>query len=195
MHWVYRQEAKYNIGVELSRRGWTVYGLDHGKLELETDYYEPPSWDGIAEKDGLILCVDFSGWKQDHYCSLLGAKIACTPKGKTWHLQDKEGHIITTGTGLEPCSRYGEEGRKAAARLVDRIEEKANRPPAGRVPGFQRDGSWTWIKFEEKPSPEVLEALKASGWRWSRRREAWYHSGGAEPPEVVNNLLKGGEKA
>jgi len=189
MHWIEKERAKYNVGCELSRRGWVVYGLDHGQSDPMTDYYNPPHWDGVAEKDGLILCFDPMDYKIKMYSEKLNAKILSTPKGKTWHLQTKDGYIIAAGTGLEPCSRYGEEGRKAAARLVDRIMEKVQKPPAGRIPGFQRDRNWTWVKFREKPPQEVIEALKAAGWGWSRRREAWYNPNGAEPPECVKEII------
>jgi hypothetical protein len=31
------------------------------------------------------------------------------------------------------------------------------------------------IKFDEKPSPEVLERLKLSGYRWNPRDKVWVH--------------------
>jgi hypothetical protein len=31
------------------------------------------------------------------------------------------------------------------------------------------------IRFPSKPAPEVLDALKAAGWRWSRFGGVWYH--------------------
>jgi len=104
--------------------------------------------------------------------------------------------------GLERCARDSEEGRQAVRALVDRIEAALARPeqsapvrsagPAG--PGadgarFLRDRDWTWLEFDHKPAPEILDALKASGWRWSPRRRAWYHMGGAAAPLEVRPLL------
>ena len=39
-------------------------------------------------------------------------------------------------------------------------------------------GRWVWIKFESKPSAEIRQALKDSGFRWSRRRGQWAHNCG-----------------
>ena len=36
------------------------------------------------------------------------------------------------------------------------------------------EGSWTWIYFKEKPNEEIREKLKSIGFRFSRRRIAWY---------------------
>jgi len=42
------------------------------------------------------------------------------------------------------------------------------------------EGSWTWIEFKKKPSEEVRTKLKEQGFRFSKRRMAWYK------PEKVN---------
>ena len=39
-------------------------------------------------------------------------------------------------------------------------------------------GSWIWIEFPTKPSPELRQALKDTGFFWNPKREAWCHSGG-----------------
>jgi len=39
-------------------------------------------------------------------------------------------------------------------------------------------GRWVWIKFASKPSAEIRAALKAQGFRWSRRREQWANNCG-----------------
>jgi hypothetical protein len=36
------------------------------------------------------------------------------------------------------------------------------------------EGDWTWISFTRKPAEVVRERLKAEGFRWGRRRKAWY---------------------
>ncbi len=36
-------------------------------------------------------------------------------------------------------------------------------------------GRWVWIRFDEKPSLGVRQTLKAAGFRWSSKREQWYH--------------------
>lgn len=38
--------------------GWKVYGYKPDESNITTDYYSPANWDGVAEKNGYILCVD-----------------------------------------------------------------------------------------------------------------------------------------
>ena len=33
---------------------------------------------------------------------------------------------------------------------------------------------WTWVRFEEKPTEAICDALKRAGFRWGKRRRAWY---------------------
>lgn len=58
MHWTERRRAVASIGEELRRRGWTLYGWKEDKSDAMTDYYDPATWDGIAEKDGYVGVVD-----------------------------------------------------------------------------------------------------------------------------------------
>lgn len=39
-------------------------------------------------------------------------------------------------------------------------------------------GRWVWIKFDNKPTADVRQALKDYGFRWSRRRGQWAHNCG-----------------
>ena len=41
--------------------GWKVYGYKEDKSDSMSDYWNPANWDGIAEKNGYILCVDVYG--------------------------------------------------------------------------------------------------------------------------------------
>ena len=45
----------------MSMDGWKVYGYHADNSDPMTDYYDPASWDGVAEKNGYILCVDVYG--------------------------------------------------------------------------------------------------------------------------------------
>ena len=60
MHWTERRRAVASIGEELRRRGWTLYGWKEDKSDAMTDYYDPATWDGVAEKDGYVAVVDVS---------------------------------------------------------------------------------------------------------------------------------------
>lgn len=56
------REVKVMIAHKLmSLEGWKVYGYKEDRSDSMTDYYDPANWDGVAEKNGYILCVDVYG--------------------------------------------------------------------------------------------------------------------------------------
>lgn len=56
------REVKVMIAHKLMAiEGWKVYGYKKDRSDSMTDYWDPANWDGIAEKNGYILCVDVYG--------------------------------------------------------------------------------------------------------------------------------------
>ena len=56
------QDVKVMIAHKLmSMDGWKVYGYHPDRSDSMTDYWDPASWDGVAEKNGYVLCVDVYG--------------------------------------------------------------------------------------------------------------------------------------
>lgn len=56
------REVKVMIAHKLmAMEGWKVYGYKEDRSDSMTDYFDPANWDGIAEKNGYILCVDVYG--------------------------------------------------------------------------------------------------------------------------------------
>ena len=56
------REVKVMIAHKLmSMEGWKVYGYKEDRSDSMTDYWDPANWDGIAEKNGYILCVNVYG--------------------------------------------------------------------------------------------------------------------------------------
>ena len=45
----------------MTMEGWKVYGYKADESDSMVDYYSPAYWDGVAEKNGYILCVDVYG--------------------------------------------------------------------------------------------------------------------------------------
>lgn len=45
----------------MNMEGWKVYGYKEDRSDSMTDYWDPANWDGIAEKNGYILCVNVYG--------------------------------------------------------------------------------------------------------------------------------------
>ena len=55
-----------DVGVMISHKlmnieGWKVYGYHADESDSMTDYYSPAYWNGVAEKNGYILCVNVYG--------------------------------------------------------------------------------------------------------------------------------------
>lgn len=94
MHWTERRRAKVSIAEELVERGWTLYGFKPDRSDGMIDYYDPASWDGIAEKDGFVVVVDVS--KSNNY-------ILSRSSGRryTERVRDKDCEHCA-GTGQEP---------------------------------------------------------------------------------------------
>lgn len=56
------REVKVMIAHKLmSMEGWKVYGYKEDRSDSMTDYWDPANWDGVAEKNGYILCVNVYG--------------------------------------------------------------------------------------------------------------------------------------
>ncbi|MCY9599656.1 SAM-dependent methyltransferase [Paenibacillus chitinolyticus] len=55
-----KREAKVLIMRELVKRGWKTYGYKEDCSDSMTDYFDPASWDGLAEKNGYVLVIDHS---------------------------------------------------------------------------------------------------------------------------------------
>ena len=58
MHWTERRRARVNLALGLQARGWTLYGFKEDRSDSMTDYYDPASWDVIAEKGVHVVVVD-----------------------------------------------------------------------------------------------------------------------------------------
>ena len=56
------REVKVMIAHKLmTMEGWKVYGYKPDESDSMTDYYNPSNWEGVAEKNGYILCVNVYG--------------------------------------------------------------------------------------------------------------------------------------
>ncbi len=56
------REVKVMIAHKLmTMDGWKIYGYHPDESDFMTDYYSPVHWDGVAEKNGYVLCVNIYG--------------------------------------------------------------------------------------------------------------------------------------
>lgn len=126
MHWTEKRTAVANIGRELRRLGWTLWGWKDDESDPMTDYYSPASWQGIAthpDHPGTVVAVNVSDYLVDRNSGDQGWPVfQANPPHKTWHVE-KEGQIIVSGVGLKGCrSVRREEYLPAVERLIARIE-------------------------------------------------------------------------
>lgn len=72
MYYWDKREARVMIARELVKKGWKIYGWKNDESDAMIDYFSPADWDGIAEKNGYVLCIDqnnlrHSGYEQKEY--------------------------------------------------------------------------------------------------------------------------------
>lgn len=101
-----KKQAKRNLAKALEALGWKLYGWHEDKSDAMTDYWHPASWDGIAEKEGAIVCVDISGYDVERQSARVQTRLVPQP-------------------GVE-CSRCG--GSGVDPKLTWTIEEARKEP-------------------------------------------------------------------
>lgn len=107
------------IANRLSKLGWNILGYKHDDSDGMTDYFDPASWEGIAEKNGYILVIDCESEnsytyksgkpmsKYYYYNRTESEEINTSyypiympnPKNRNWHIE-RNGKIIGTGIGV-----------------------------------------------------------------------------------------------
>lgn len=85
-HWTDRRTARAMVGAELARRGWKLYGWHADQSDAMTDHYDPERWDGLAERDGVLVVVGVSDASTGHQpvktaCDVVGACERCGGSG------------------------------------------------------------------------------------------------------------------
>jgi hypothetical protein len=64
-----QQATTAAVGLELVSRGWRLCGWSDDQSDMQTDYFHPASWDGVAthlERPGVVLCVNVSAYTAEH---------------------------------------------------------------------------------------------------------------------------------
>jgi len=127
MHWTERRRARVNLALGLQARDWTLYGFKEDRSDSMTDYYDPASWDGIAEKDRangkFVVVVDVKPSNETILKRSGGYK---TTKGVPG---DDCAHC--RGTGKEP---HGWIYEKASAHPREFNLDRTKRQTPGAVP-------------------------------------------------------------
>ena len=58
MYYGDQRESMVNISYALEGKGWEIFGYSADQSDSQSDYYHPASWEGVATKNGFVLCVD-----------------------------------------------------------------------------------------------------------------------------------------
>lgn len=90
---------------------------------------------------------------------------------------------------LEPIPSPRESApQKTSSVPTSKYETRETKQPAQDIPAgagrqastahisfkLTHDGDWTWLTFEHRPDDGVLSRLKSAGFRWGKKRRAWY---------------------
>lgn len=123
------REVKVMIAHKLmAMEGWKVYGYKEDRSDSMTDYWDPANWDGIAEKNGYILCVDvygaaepqeirkynYSGFTYDHSIAEKIRKL----EAMTVERGASEAEEASAKLSIERLQKKAEEATENASRYI-----------------------------------------------------------------------------
>ena len=122
------REAKVLIAMELSKRGWEIFGFKPDESDSMTDYWSPANWDGIATKNGYVVVVDCSDYmvkwcsgKKDYHRSNSkeNMELSFEVQSKIKKLEE-----IRQDRGASPAEE--ETAKKKIAVLLAKVKESNN---------------------------------------------------------------------
>lgn len=67
MYYYDEQKSLCKICDALRSLGWNIFGYHEDTSDPMTDYFNPESWDGIAEKNGYVFCANVNDWIVKRY--------------------------------------------------------------------------------------------------------------------------------
>lgn len=139
----------------LARRGLAVSAaLSALEFEWHTEKYSMGHGNYLESKGGFELPAELQGLR-NRYGSGEGVKFA------HWEITFR--HTYSKPVELDAIAGYGTQPATPETVSVTDVTISENE---------EKDG--LEIRFPAKPSAEVLDALKANGWRWSRFSSCWY---------------------
>lgn len=116
-YWEYR-DVKVLIAERLmTMDGWKVYGYYADNSDPMTDYFDPACWEGIAEKNGYVLCVDVFGAsepKEIREYNYEGVSINMSIQAKIEKLEQ-----MTVERGAS------EQEEESAKKMIENLRQKA----------------------------------------------------------------------
>lgn len=119
------REVKVMIAHKLmSMDGWKVYGYTPDQSDSMTDYWSPAHWDGIAEKNGYILCVNVYGASEPQEIRKYNYSGFTYDRSIAEKIKKLE---------AMPVERGASEAEEASAKLsIERLQKKAEEAAENR---------------------------------------------------------------
>ena len=145
-----REFGYRNVSVRGGRG--TAYGWVHVKIRIPKPH----------EGECGLYCDDCAKAKED-------------AERKVWEILEKTGLYDELGTWYDDMG-YKHKEITLDIELDESMAKQEREKEEIDGDGYKviYEGSWTWIKFEQKPAEEVRAKLKEMGFRFSRKRLAWY---------------------
>jgi hypothetical protein len=141
----------------LARRGVSVSSLLSGiEFEWHTEKYSMGHGNYLESKSGFELPAELQGLRTRYGG---GGAVNCA------HWEVTFSRAYSEPITLDAITGYGErqESTQPGAVPISNVTISENE---------EKDG--IEIRFPSKPPAEVLDRLKANGWRWSRFSACWY---------------------
>ena len=101
----------------MSMDGWKVYGYYEDNSDPMTDYYDPASWGGVAEKNGYILCVNVYGAEKPQEIRKYDHAAFTFDKAVQEKIEKLERMTVERGAS--------EAEAESARRMIERLQRKA----------------------------------------------------------------------
>lgn len=184
---------------------YDAYRGDNGRMMIRT--VVSPLF--FAE-DGRIKCQKCQG--AGMFCSYEDVQVdtwpvfQATPKGLFWHVE-KAGKIVAKGRGKAICahahSSFRDEDAKAKGLAVvqEILDATEPRHVGAKAADYQErpacteftirrneDKNGLELIFPAKPAQEILDKVKAAGFRWSRFSACWYTRYSSEAVAFAESL-------
>lgn len=122
----------------------------------------------LAKKPENCRCIK-GDWRLCDECRAKVDRI----KQKVWEVLEKTGLIDEIGIWYDDMN-YKHKKITVDVELREDVEEREVEEKDFGSYKVVHEGSWTWVYFQEKPSEKTREKLKSDGFRFSRKRFAWY---------------------
>lgn len=183
-------------GGDAIRVSW-VDGPRIGEVDAIADMYQESDFDGMTDCSTFrhsVFTAVFGGAKyvtcsRSESVELTIRALAADGISLTPENFDKHGNL--TGVDRNDEMRFYRIVREFSDYVKPVTESAEPAKAEGASVHYNENFDSYELKFPDKPAPEVLDALKANGWRWYRKECLWYHRNTAGVKEFAEAIAAG----